>query len=170
MHEIKQLTSIAILLVTTWCSFLSADPRARILDRLDQNNDGMIELSEFKAPNGQGRHGANKLLRKADTDSDGHISRDELVAMQTKFREQARASLERRTQDLDQMFTEADANEDELVSPEELRVVTFNKMDADSDGYLSMDELRKPARPIMNRRLRQGDRPHRQHRPRSESN
>ncbi|MBT3428145.1 MAG: hypothetical protein HOL98_15195 [Gammaproteobacteria bacterium] len=170
MTKKSLLNSIATLMVATWCAYLSADPRARILDRLDQNDDGMIELSEFKAPDGRSRNNANKLLKRADTDSDGSISRDELDAMQAEITEKARASLARRTRDLEIMFTEADTNADGLVSPEELRIVAFQKMDKNSDGYLSIDELRKPDRPIMDRRLQRGDRPYQQHRPRSDSN
>ena len=170
MTKKSLLNSIATLMVATWCAYLSADPRARILDRLDQNDDGMIELSEFKAPDGRGRNGANKLLKRADTDSDGHISRDELDTMQAAITEKARTSLERRTRDLDNMFTEADTNADGLVSPEELRILAFTKMDKDSDGYVSKDELSKPDRPIMDRRLQRGDRPQQPHRPRFDAN
>jgi len=92
MSEIKLLTSMAMLMIATWCSFLSADPRSRILDRLDQNDDGMIERSRLKAPDGRSRNSVNKPLKRADTD--GNINRDDLDTMQAEITEKARTNLE----------------------------------------------------------------------------
>ena len=169
MKTTRLLTSATILIVITWCSFLSADPRTRILARLDQNGDGMIDQSEFKVPPHRGHNGAGGMLSRADTDNDGNISRDELDSMKTKIKEQAKANLERRVEGLDSMFTAADADNDKLVSPEELRILAFQKTDSNKDGFISVDEMRKPERPIMDQRSRRGGKPHLKHRPDMES-
>ena len=165
MKTTRLLTSATILIVITWCSFLSADPRTRILARIDQNGDGMIDQSEFKAPPHRGHNRAGGTLSRADTDHDGNISRDELDSMKTKIKEQVIANLERRVEDLDSMFTAADEDNDKLVSPEELRILAFQKMDSNADGFISVDEMRKPERPIMDQRSQRRGKPHLKHRP-----
>jgi Ca2+-binding EF-hand superfamily protein len=85
--------------------------------------------------------------------------------MKTTIKEHARASLERRTLEVDTIFSEADSNGDQLVSTEELRMLAFKRMDANSDGFISIEEMRKPERPMMDQRSPRSGRPHLKHRP-----
>jgi Ca2+-binding EF-hand superfamily protein len=129
----------------------------------------MIDQSEFKAPPHRGHNRAGGILSRADTDNDGNISRDELDSMKTKIKEQVIANLERRVEDLDSMFIAADADNDKLVSAEELRLLAFQKMDSNADGFISVEEMRKPERPIMDQRSQRAGKPHLKHRPDMES-
>lgn len=65
MSKAKLQTFMAMLVVAPWWSFLLANSRAYILERIDQNDAGMIDTGEFKAPNGRNPHSANKLLGKS---------------------------------------------------------------------------------------------------------
>lgn len=140
ISKIKLQPSMAMPIVAPQWSFLFADSRAWIVARMDQNDGGIIDRSEFKAPNDRDRDGANKPHRRAGTDGAVNISRAELNAMQAQLTERARNNPEGRSKGLANLFAETDINADGIVFVEELRVVAFQKMDESSAGHVSMGE------------------------------
>ena len=95
--------------------------------RFDENADGKLELSELPEK-------MQHFMGKADTNSDGVITVEELAAGQEKMRAEHLAKV--------------DTDHDGKVSPEERKAAfekfaqeRFAKMDKNNDGSLSKDEV-----------------------------
>ena len=111
------------------------------MNHLDTDGDGLVSFDEFQPRNDR----AGRMLEHADFDNDGAVSLDEMQqarderAAQKKERMEARMA-ERREQ-MEQAFLEMDTDNSGSVTPEEIRLHMFNKIDRDEDGYLSNDEF-----------------------------
>lgn len=109
---------------------LSGNPGVENKVTLDANQDGQIERAEVDA----------KLAHdfaSIDTDGDGGISPDELIAHQDAIREARRKARQARR------FARRDINGDGVIGPEEFnvrRLDRLSRMDFDGDGIISDDE------------------------------
>ncbi|EED35703.1 EF hand domain protein [Luminiphilus syltensis NOR5-1B] len=101
----------------------------RVIDHLDTDGDRLLSLDEFRLPpKGRGR------LSKADADGDGNITVEEMeAALASHVRDDEEQARSR--------FDEADGNNDDVVTALELKTLAFERIDANSDGYLSVDEF-----------------------------
>lgn len=101
-------------------------------EQIDANNDGQITPEEITA------HTAARFA-EADTNGDGTLSSDELVA-----RMQAQQA-ERMASRVDRMIDRRDANDDGVLSPEEMNARgtdrMFDRLDANDDGMISKAEM-----------------------------
>ena len=125
---------------------------AALLRQLDANSDGFLTVDEVPA---EKQALLRRLLRTADSDKDGKLSRDEFVAgMKTSRPERgANGAGEPRGfagLDPDTFFKRKDANGDGKITPDEVpeeRRERFSTMlgyaDANSDGGLDRDEFNK---------------------------
>jgi Ca2+-binding EF-hand superfamily protein len=105
-------------------SVFAAPRRSRVMQRLDTDNDGTVDLNEAK-------RAASALFDRLDRDRDGTLDRREL-----------RGRLSRAE------FNAADTNKDGTVSKDEyLKVVErrFRAADRNNDGTLDERELRSRA-------------------------
>ncbi|SDW83205.1 Ca2+-binding protein, EF-hand superfamily [Lutibacter oricola] len=107
-----------------------------IIDRLDQDGDGLISKSEASEARG-GRLAENFSL--LDSNSDGFIDADELNNASKK---------NRKTGNSKELIKVIDANKDnkldelEVAASENLKIKNnFKKIDEDSDGFLTEEEL-----------------------------
>ena len=146
-------------------------------DELDKNKDG--KLSADERPQWRGRHGRHggEMMKQADKDGDGRISKAEAAAdpkLAERFdkmdvnhdgfvdrSDREQMGRERR----EEWFVEADANRDGKLSKAEMdgadakrraefqqkwqarNAERFQKMDKDGDGSISLDEARAPREP-----------------------
>lgn len=125
-----QLLGVIFASITTLAA--SADPQhsprtAAIIERLDRNGDGMVSKDEFEPPKRMKRR---DKVQAADANGDGTTSREEWLS--AVRREHERAS---------KQFDEMDLNGDNVLNDSEMRMVMFQRADANSDGLLSADEL-----------------------------
>jgi Ca2+-binding EF-hand superfamily protein len=100
----------------------------RAFDRVDANRDGKVTLPEFEPL-------ARKRLAKIDSDGDRSVTAAEIEARMQQ-------ALERRR---DRIMALLDANKDGAITEAELDKVVeamFNKADTDSDGGLTMPEIK----------------------------
>lgn len=110
---------------------------ALMFQELDANGDGQLTLAEIES-SGAARFAA------ADTDGDGLLSADELRA-QADARADERAGA-RRAERSARMIERQDANDDGLLSPEEMMgrrdpARMFERVDANSDGVVTAEEF-----------------------------
>jgi Ca2+-binding EF-hand superfamily protein len=105
----------------------------------------LATAEESGRPDGESRKsdGARHFIRKADTDGDGGVSREEFAALERVARlpEDKRAEL----------FARLDKNGDGAIRPDELRMPTrrgggpplgsMKKLDRNGDGRVSFDEF-----------------------------
>ena len=114
-------------------------------DSADANADGKITLEEALALDPRQEYLFRRLFIAVDRDKNGVILFDELRAFLKKFRAAMKAREEKfAAMDLDAdgklTLAEATADKrgDELLSAE----AEFHKADANSDGFVDMDELK----------------------------
>ena len=119
-----------------------------LFTKLDTNKDGYVGLDEVE---GDRRALFERMLRSADKDSDKKLSKDEFQAGLKETEEPRRplAGGEGRPGsggffDPRQVFERNDANKDGKLSkdeaPERMKE-NFDRMDADSDGFLTTEEF-----------------------------
>ena len=104
----------------------------RMMERLDKNGDGAI--SQDEVDEGTWRH-----FGRADTNGDGNVTADELEAM-LRERPGAGGGMMR---DPARMVKHLDTDGNDMLSRDEWKgpQEAFDKIDADADGFLTVDEL-----------------------------
>ena len=107
------------------------DPK-RMMERLDKNGDGAI--SQGEVDEGTWRH-----FGRADKNGDGNVSADELETML----QQRRGPGGGMRRDPARMVKHLDTDGDDMLSRDEWKgpQEAFDKIDLDSDGYLTAEEL-----------------------------
>lgn len=163
MNKTKLALSFAIMSVSA-TSFAQDDKDPMAM--LDSDGDGNVSFAEFQENGFKG-------IARIDLDENGVLTLDELLNAGPRQRgrrgnqendtEQDSANEERREQRrakmaerITQSFQEMDLDGDEVVSSAEFNEANFLRMDKDSNGVLSADELRPPRGPRGPRR--RGDR------------
>jgi Ca2+-binding EF-hand superfamily protein len=134
---------------------LSADhsPRLSMLERLDQDGDGLISLEEFNAGD---RVPGMRMLDRADADGDGAVTREELQASIDLAAEERRERIE---QHMEQRFDALDEDGDGMIMRTELLEQAFSSLDANGDGFISEAEAQQARDRRRHRRGRRGDGP-----------
>lgn len=135
----KTIGATVLLALLAGTTAVSAQERGRGFDfsAVDTNGDGEITAPEFAA------HRAAQFAQ-IDTDGNGAVDAAELQAA-GEAREQSR-----RDNRATEMFDRADANDDGVLSQEELQSPRrggdmFERLDADNNGSISAEELEQAA-------------------------
>lgn len=115
---------------------------AALFQQLDANSDGQLAESEVGEEH---QRLFKRLLRKADKDGDGNLSRAEFTAALNEERPKPPADAPDQGQGRFAQFLQA--------NPEEV----FKRLDANGDGKIVLDELPEPARQGLGRFLEQAD-------------
>lgn len=151
-------TAMIIALTATSLPVMAQDgpgPRGPRLDfaTMDTDGDGKITKEEMAAA-------AAARFAEADTNGDGSLSTEELVA-----RMEARAAAreaERMQRGADRMIERMDANDDGVLSADEMAPRDdsrmFARLDADEDGAISQEELEKARERFADKREKGGKR------------
>lgn len=138
---------------------LSPEMRQKILEEFDANADGKLDEGEREAARTALRERfeqrKQEMLRTFDADGDGKLGETERKAAREAHRQQRQA----------RWFKAVDANEDGLLSPEELeawraqrRAKAVERFDANDDGQLDGAERRRAMRQMRGMRGRHGGR------------
>jgi Ca2+-binding EF-hand superfamily protein len=117
----------------------------RMLAHLDTDGDGLISLQEFTNP--------PDLFDRLDMNEDGSITREEAEqARQQHQAEMAELAAER--------FKEADKDQNGFLSPDEFPGPdhAFTRLDTNSDGQLSPEEMAAGRPGVPGRRMERGQR------------
>ena len=113
----------------------------RAIQHLDDDGDGVISIEEFRTPNG-------RMLKRADMNCDGMITRDEIeqhhTARSAEMEQEQADRFVRRQERMDAHFAEMDSDGDGSITTDEARFAMFSRMDKNNDGYLSADEIKRP--------------------------
>jgi Ca2+-binding EF-hand superfamily protein len=129
---------------------LSRDELAKavlLLEQLDQNGDGSLDMRELFGGPGPGQNGTNRprpdgASRPAEGLKPGERSRDDKRPDSNRPRPEGRPQVG----SIEENFERMDRNKDGVVNrdeaPERLRE-NFDRVDSNSDGKLSLEELRK---------------------------
>jgi Ca2+-binding EF-hand superfamily protein len=138
-RHILSLSLLGLTLTGLSLSTFAAEGRSQqhMLDRMDDNQDGVISMEEFQSPM-KGR------MSRADADDDGEVTLNEIESHRAERMAEHEA---RRAEHADKMsarFQAMDTDGSGGVTPEEARIAAFNYMDSNQDGSLSVDELRRP--------------------------
>ena len=136
MNNRTKFSTISLIAIILTLGFLApsthADRAGRILDRLDDDGDGMISQAEFQTRR-------KTWLQRMDTDDNGAVSLEEVrLHLETRH-----AAMQEK---LEKKFLAADTNDDGQVTHDEMRLAAFNKIDKDEDGFLTEAEFRKAKR------------------------
>lgn len=108
---------------------------AAMLKELDADKDGTITRAEIDAHE-------SKVFTDADTNADGFVSGEEMMAYREAKREEMR--LKRMAERQKKMIAELDTNKDGLVSREEFMArpnPMFDRIDTNQDGRVDETEM-----------------------------
>jgi Ca2+-binding EF-hand superfamily protein len=111
--------------------------------RADSDGDGRVSRAEATAA---GSQRSGEWFDKVDHDKDGYVTQEELKQARETRHGKRRGEMKAR---MDQRFQEADANGDEQLSLDEAQAKLpklaerFTALDADKNGMLSRDELKR---------------------------
>ena len=134
------------LIVSTYSATLAARQGSKIMDHLDTDGDNLISAEEFQPRNDRGA----RMLERADLDGDGAITLEEMqqarAARIAQKQEEMGARMAERAEKMEQNFTVMDTDNSGSVTPEEMRLHAFNRMDKNQDGYLTEEEFRQAGR------------------------
>ncbi len=122
------------VLVRARDSALSAVPKtSEAFKAADKNGDGKLERDEFT--------GIRAMFNRADANNDGSLSPDEAI----RFRENAAKNRLPQGNEFPPRFATMDKNGDKKLNREEFTGVpaNFNRMDVNSDGFVTPAELRQ---------------------------
>lgn len=113
----------------------SGDGPAAMLTQMDANGDGAITMEEISLFH------ANQF-EAADTDGNGALSKEELLAARDKARSDRAAA------GMDRMISRLDENGDGEIGIDEQKAGDrmtrmFERLDADKDGTISAEELKE---------------------------
>ena len=129
--------ALAIALCTT-VTAAYAGQRGDRVGRLDTDGDGLVSQTEFDVRD-------RGFVARIDQDGDDAITLEEVsLHLDARIAGRKEDLDERRTQmqsRIESHFTEADLNQDGMVTTEEAKLAAFTRMDEDNDGYLSKEEL-----------------------------
>jgi len=140
---ILSLSLLGLALTVLSPSSFAAEGRfqQRMLERMDNNEDGVISIEEFQPP-------IEDRMSRADADNDGAVTLDELKQQRVeRMADKEAHRVERQAAGAEKMaerFLAIDTDGSGGVTPEEARLAAFNRMDSNQDGSLSVDELRRP--------------------------
>ena len=107
---------------------------------LDADGNGIVSLEEFK--------NVNQMLKfaQADTNSDGIFSAEEIEAYGESLEERMQKRFQRMKE---RLMERVDTNDDGQIDATEIEAsqqVMFDRLDADSNGELSEEELEKASK------------------------
>ena len=128
-------------------------PPYSMLERLDQDGDGLISLEEFNADD---RVPGMRMLDRADADGDGAVTREELRASIDVATEERRERIGRH---MEQRFDAIDEDGDGVIMRTEVLEQAFYRLDANGDGFISEAEAQDARDRRRHRRGRRGDGP-----------
>ena len=136
----KVTQTFALILLTGGAVLAVGKPVDRMIDQLDNDGDGMISAEEFQPPRRRG------MIEHMDVNKDGTVTMEEInqqiADRQTKMADRQ----EKETARLHAFFSDADTDGDGAVTREEAQAAAFNRVDENSDGYLTEEEFRKAKR------------------------
>jgi Ca2+-binding EF-hand superfamily protein len=157
----------------------------KIFERRDSNKDGALDTADARPMKGKGHHGkggeqrAERMLKRLDTNSDGKVSQDEMLAGATqtferfdadKNGEVTKAEVDAKRdafRDARKAFREVKASDGEAkqAAREALRDARMDRMgarmferaDADKNGTLTKAEMETAANAMFKQRDSNGD-------------
>lgn len=157
----------------------------KIFERRDSNKDGALDTADARPMKGKGHHGkggeqrAERMLKRLDTNSDGKVSQDEMLAGATqtferfdadKNGEVTKAEVDAKRdafRDARKAFREVKATDGEAkqAAREALRDARMDRMgarmferaDADKNGTLTKGEMETAANAMFKQRDSNGD-------------
>ena len=129
-----------------------APPRS-LVERLDQDGDGLVSRDEFFADD---HVPAMRMLARADADGDGAVTRAELEATVDDIAEERRERAERHVV---RRFEELDEDGDGMIMRADVLEQAFYRLDSNGDGFIGEDEAQAAQDKRRQRRGRRGERP-----------
>ncbi|GJM13537.1 MAG: hypothetical protein DHS20C12_19400 [Pseudohongiella sp.] len=153
MNKLSRVIAMSIFGLSS-AAFAAEDEsgRNRVLNNLDTDGDGSVNIEEFKS-------GGADSLSRLDSDANGALTLDELLNARPgrgsgdrgdrperePSEEQIARMEERRaamTEQVTARFQAMDVDGNEIVSLDEFQEANFLELDRDNNGLLSSEELR----------------------------
>lgn len=152
----KKINCLVLMsLVLTLSKGLAEDERKqpnqgseKQLKIMDKDKDGKISSNEF--------HGPEEMFIELDLDKNGYVNLEELESWDKKGMKNGFRG--KRKLDPHKLLDRMDANSDNKISKEEFRgrIEMFDKIDKNTDGFITIEELEKmqqnPRNRILDRR------------------
>ncbi len=141
---------------------VSGAPRARFakhFDRFDKNGDGVLDATEIAAMPKRARD----HIADADTDKDGKITKAEAEAHIEKMKKSGKFAHRERRGGFGGLMKRFDKNGDKVLDATEIAAMPEKarervlKADADSDGKVTVDELKSAMAKLGHERFQKND-------------